>query len=301
MEEGGVDLPTRLFLRSLTYIKVVALILLLLLPSLCYAEDGSLSNDGNFWLSYGKRMRETDGSVTQIINLKSNVDAMNIAAVQNLTAFFCDEWQKGEKQYYSVPIEQEAGQYFLRFNTASQFNYHVYVTGTFEDQHLTAQTFFSLYAGLDKTQDKEKVLREKPNSFSSFERTARASYWLQTGQTLPFIYKSANPSLYKVNPVQVIDLDHNRMEVISPDSAGRFSFTPPHDQRLDNSGYFAAKEILVYTEEHVAGKVYKTSLTLPVHRSITAHHNRQLGISLFFFTLLASASIVIYRRRRFAH
>lgn len=283
--------------------KLAGLTLLLFVCFQGYAESSSFENKEFIWLEYGEKVNETNGSATQTVNIKSSTDSLPIAEIHALTAFYCDRWQTGEKQYYTIPIEQKEGLYFLRVNTSSRFYYQIYVTGSRQGEHFTAQIAFPLYAdGIDKNMKKEQVLLDKPEKFPDIEfRSAGNTARPQTGQTFQLLYKPVNLSNDSVKEIRIIDLNNKSAEQLTPDAAGMFSITPPHDQRLDSGGYDAYKETIVYAEEVVANEVYKTSLNLILRRSSSAHRNLSQGIVFFFFAMMLILAIVLFRRRSFMY
>ncbi|CQR74413.1 hypothetical protein SOV_25360 [Sporomusa ovata DSM 2662] len=281
--------------------KLAGIILLLVISFQGCAESSNIEDTAFLWLEYGKKINETNGSVTQTVYLKSSSDSLTIADIKNLTAFYCDGRQKGEKQYYIIPIEQKDGLYFLSVNTSTQFLYHVYVTGTCAQEHFTAQIAFPLYGdGLDKNIKKEPVLLESSKTFTSIDLVSAGNFpWAQTGQTFQFLYKPIHPSSYPVQEMKLIDIGKKSYEKLMPGDDGRFSFTPPHDQRLDDGGYHEYKEIILYTEEFVGNEVYKTSMNLLLRRSLSAHNNLTLGLCFFFAVMAVISGVVLFRRRSF--
>ncbi|TWH49194.1 hypothetical protein Salpa_5400 [Sporomusa sp. KB1] len=276
---------------------------IILLVSIClhgYAKSSNLESAAFLWLEYGKKINEPNGSVTQTVYIKSSNDSLDIADIKDLTAFYCDGREKGEKQYYEIPVEEKNGLYVLRVNTASPFRYYIYVTGTCSGEHFTAQISFLLYAnGFADNREKKPALLEKPRPFPFIDLRSGEGYWPQTGQTFQFIYTPINQSGDPVKEMKIIDLTNKCSEKLTLDAGGMFSFTPSHDKRLDESGYSEYKEILVYTEELAGNEVYKTSMNLLLHRSLTAHRDLKPGIFLFFATMAASVAIVLLRRRSF--
>lgn len=256
------------------------------------------------WLEYGTKQEETDGSVTQTIHITSSADSLILPEITDLNAFYYDGRQTGEKQYYRIPIERKDGQYFLKVNTSSRLLYYVFVTGSRQREHFTAQITFPLYAdGMDKRIKQGQVPAEAGKVFPTIEleRTENLYWSLTTGQTLRFLYKAAQPSEHVAQTMQVFDLRNKTSTELLPDAAGIFSFTPPHDKRLDDGGYNEYKEAIVYTEETVGNEVYKTSMNLLLRRSYLAHNNLTHGLLLFFLAVAVSIAIVLFRRRSFRY
>ena len=289
------------FRYTLVLILQISLISILLFIGTGFVECG---NNGNFpllWLEFGQKSYETDGSATQTVNIKSSDASLNITDIQDLTAFYTDGQQRGERQYYSIPIEQQNGRYFLKVNTASQFRYQIYVTGTRQEERYTAQIFFPLYANsLHKNQEKKQMLPKNIRPFASIDQQSQNAYWWpQTGQPFRFSYNSGDRASAFVNEITIMDMSNNSAEKTIADSVGVFSFTPAHDQRLNNKGNYGYKELLIYAEERVGNTVYKTSMNYLVHRSFTAQRDLKTGTFLFFATMAACLAIVLIRRRRF--
>jgi hypothetical protein len=285
---------------GLTLACVTLLILLFFQVS---AECRSPEDRAFLWLEYGAKKDETDGSVTQTIYITTTAAVINLAEMKDLSAYYCDRRQTGEKQYYRIPIEQRDGRYFLQVNTSSSFLYQVFVTGSFQGENFIAQTIFPLYAdGMDKQQNKDLTM-EKPKAFPAIELNVSGNPFrtLTTGQTIQLRYKPINSSGQAVREMQIMDLRNKTSAIIWPDAAGGFSFTPSHDKRLDNGGYNEYKEIIVYAEEVIGNEIYKTSMNLLLRRSSTAHNNLAQGVLLFFSAMAVSIAIVLFRRRSFRY
>lgn len=268
------------------------------------AAGGSLEDRTFLWLEYGTKQEETDGSITQLIYINSSSASLKLAELADLTAFYRDGRQKDEKQYYRIPVEQRDGRYFLRINSSSRFLYQVFVTGSRQGEHFTAQTIFPLYAdGLDKRGQQTPVLleSEKRNPAIELDRSGNPYRSLMTGQTLRFLYKPVQSSGPGVRAVQINDVRNKTSADLLPDAAGIFSFTPAHDERLDNGGYNEYKELIVYAEETAGNEVYKTSMNLLLRRSYSAHNNLPQGLLLFFLAVTVSIAIVLFRRRSFRY
>jgi len=280
---------------GLTLACVTLLILLFFQAS---AECRSPEDSAFLWLEYGAKKDETDGSVTQTIYITTTAAVINLAEMKDLSAYYCDGRQTGEKQYYRIPIEQRDGRYFLRVNAASQLLYHVFVTGSCQGEHFVAQTIFPLYAdGIDRKRDQD--LLENPKDLPAIELNLAGNPYrtLTTGQAIQLRYKSGQA----VREMQIMDLRNKTSAIILPDAAGGFSFTPSHDKRLDNGGYNEYKEIIVYAEEVIGNEIYKTSMNLLLRRSLTAHNNLAQGVLLFFSVMAVSIAIVLFRRRSFRY
>ncbi|HML88443.1 MAG TPA: hypothetical protein PKA28_08345 [Methylomusa anaerophila] len=295
-------MPHNKILRTRNILAGIFLAFLLLVHS---AECSGFEDRPAFlWLEYGTKQDERDGSATQTIYITSSAESLTLAELTDLTAFYHDGRQTGEKQYYRIPVEQQDGRYFLRVNTSSRFFYHVVVTGSRQGEHFTAQTTFPLYAdGMDKRIEQGRAMAKNTKVFPAIELDLSGNPYrtLMTGQTFRFLYKPVYSPGHAVREMQILDLRNKTSEKLLPDAAGIFSFTPPHDKRLDNGGYNAYKETIVYAEEAVGNEVYKTSMNFLLRRSYLAHNNLTHGLLLFFLAMAVSITVVLFRRRSFRY
>lgn len=292
------------FFRLPKIFKAAGIALLLFISFHGGAKCSSFENTAFLWFEYGQKINESNGSVTQTVYINSSDDSLDISEVNDLTAFFCNgEQQQEERQYYFIPIEHKDGRCFIRVNTTSPFRYQIYLTGSCQKQHFTAQIAFPLYADNSHNKQEERpALLETIQPFASIEQRSRNAYWWpQTGQLFQFRYKSAVSHGNSVNEITIFDTMNNNFEKIIPDAVGVFSFIPHHDKQLDASGNYGYKELIIYAEEPVGDMVYKTSLNYLVHRSFTAHHDLKAGTSLFFITFTVVLAVVFFRRRRFKY
>jgi len=261
------------------------------------AGASALAKSSYVWLENGEQYSEDDGSVTQIVYIKSG-EGINIADLQDVNAFYCDERQQGEKKYYKLPVDKREDRYYLRITTPTRARCLVYFTAKQREEQLVAQMSLYLYGRGTPNKKSEPILLKRPAVVPSLALQSSGNIMRpQTGQKLQIVYTSADDKTGVLNEMEITDLKIKSTEKLLPNDTGLFVFIPPHDQLLNSGGNSAYKELIVYAEETDGAKVYKTSMNILLRRSSSAFRNMPHGIILFCSTLLATLAAVLYRRR----
>lgn len=112
-------------------------------------------------------------------------------------------------------------------------------------------------------------------------------YWHQTGVPLTFTLITA---LQRSTPVMNV-FKNNYTSTLVPEIAqpSQFVYTPPHDERLKQSGSAATRQEILFTRLEYDGTPYHLAYALQVHRSRHAHETHKtgavtLGVGFFLFT-----------------
>jgi hypothetical protein len=170
-----------------------------------------------------------------------------------------------------------------------------------------AQSDFMLFGGglssqaqtLAREEQEEQVkLQEQLQDWPLFKFSSNSpAYWPQTGHN--FTLEILGPRRVS-GPLEVWEEFEGEVSVrpvawVKADNLGRFTFNPPHDQRLNQAGASATK--LLIFRAPLEGSAY-ASLSLRVHRSRVVNRNMPLGLSIFASVCALTAVGFIGARER---
>jgi hypothetical protein len=252
------------------------------------------------WISYGSKIRQKDGSITQRYHIRtSSPSGLAGDFCLDLKAYYRLGSRSAQARGYGLaPITCSKGDGTIgSFEINSKTNAHiaVFVVGTCGTMRWMAQASHPLFGHASPDAQSSPALVDLPTDFARLHLIhARHNFYMQTGSTYHFSYRGKNgittaPAVYETRE-RVAEL------ALRPDHG--LAYTPPHDTRLDRSGHYATKEAVVWVTETAAGKCYATTYTLLLHRSINAHLKRLPGIVFFAAAAVATGILVNLRKRR---
>ncbi|MCP4117727.1 MAG: hypothetical protein GY737_20480 [Desulfobacteraceae bacterium] len=267
-----------------------------------YAEETLLNNESLLWLEYGRQINGKNGAVTQVLYInhgrypKNSVDTANF---DELTAFYRVKDQSSNKDaiYYRAEIQKIDGKPALKIKACQTALFEVFVRGTIARQSFLAQTSLIMFGHCSEKEKREPLGRQDEFPFFSLVSPIY-NYWPQTGQTFKFVF---NPADSAVADATVMVADGNRIVKKIDLSPLNFDYTPLHDRKLNQKGYDACKENILFVKQGGGESFCKTAYTLLLHRSRTAFFNLSSGVALFFLTIIVVSSITLIRRRKFKY
>lgn len=288
LEVGGTCKEKRFFMLFF-----YLLVCFSLLPATGYSQ--SSDEMPLFWLEPTGEVRETDGAVSEKVYLRSRDRAFDFSRVLNLQAFYCDDQEQEQPQYFLLPLEMDETGCFLQVKTRTRYAYHVVMIGEYEGEYLIAQISFRLRAALRQPQEEVDGIQ---GTLPSVPLLVLPYFsWPQTGQKFPLTYETKGEKSV-VSNIQLWDSWTGVSIELQPDDEGIFQFVPAHDQILNQSSSSAVKLLVVSAQSTNGNQLYRNSRTILVHRSNAAYKNLWGGVIFFIIVLGGSILfIAIYRRR----
>nr|NJM04410.1 hypothetical protein [Desulfobacula sp.] len=260
------------------------------------------------WIGCGEQTRVKNGAVTQRYYVRTDPDTcLNCTHGIDYQAFY--QFQTSSKKqpyrfapslskedYYRVPIQ--CGRDGLYFDITAETNTRIelYVFGTQGSKRLSAKIVHALFgkAPSRESRDRGEVSR-LPEDFPDLRlRPSPGIYYMQTGQAYGLDYTGAGAQAGTLSVLE--NGQHIEDLSVSPD--GGFSYTPPHDPKLDRAGSYEFKETVALVKEITPEGDYITSHTLLLHRSYLGRLRLQPGLALFGATILVFAGITGYYRNK---
>lgn len=198
---------------------------------------------------------------------------------------------EGEPTLYKADYEN--GKAVIVADSFSFFR--LYVMGGYQSENLlyVAQTDFCLFGNA-----KQKVDRRPVNNVTNLPPrielvSPKRNYWPQTGQLHSF---SCNfPQ--KVKELYLGVVENGKMHDLTYDDKLFFTYMPPHDKALRNSGVSAGRHDVILARYEGDGYSSRHTYTMRLHRSRTAFHRRDLGVLVFLLSIGVFCLWVVGKRR----
>ena len=260
-------------------------------------SNASLPDDNFLWIEFGDRVKEKDGSLTQLLNIcygKFSNRQNSLSDTKQLTAFYTMKQKDnaGNDIFYTADIEKKGGINIIEINSVKTNRITVMVTGKNNTGRIKkcylAKTSFVLFGkSADKKRKETLLSSSKPDCKFDMRIAPEHSYWPQTGNPLRIELLFDKRSLYE-KKLHVFDknLGYSKVNTGKTDC---FSYVPPEDKRLNQKSETSYKQTVLAAEETAGGISYRTSYTLLLHRSRYGNMNTRLGTGIF-----ASAMAVVF-------
>ncbi len=252
------------------------------------------------WIAYGPQIKEKDGSLTQRFYIQAPNGRLNETSAKEmkLTAFYLSRRAraKGPSLGRPLAVQYQHGAPYLDINIGRFSRIELHVSAACGRQRYRATTVIFLFGKSGK-----KTINPLPPSPGLRPpqpyihlRPERGHYWMQTGQNFRFVYQGGgkDPGMARVME------DRRTVGSIALDPQGAFSYTPPHDPKLDRAEPSAFKQtVLLLSEATPQGTVVST-FTLLLHRSRYGRHQMLPGLALFALVGFGVLWGVLRKRRR---
>ena len=259
------------------------------------------------WIDCREQTRQTNGSVSQYYYIRhaggAPTDCAHRPVYKALYRFRERSAPKKyryrydrllpETGYYRAPVT--CGNGALYFEIASENNVvaEVFVTGTCGRRQFLAQVLHPLFGkALTGQSSLQRPLADLPENLPRIDLGPSPFVtYMQTGQTYHFDYHHKGSEAGRVS---ILD---KQQPIAAPamSEIGAFTYTPPHDPKLDQAGPHRYKQTVALVEENTEEWVYATTHTLLLHRSYVANRRLTPGLILFGAILSALSIIVLFR------
>ena len=251
----------------------------------------------HIWISQGEQTTKKNGGLVQRYHIRNNrndwgkiEEKIGLQAIYSLR-----NYSSADVEYYHAPIKRNGDDVFLDVECDTNAMIRLFVLGACEDKCYTAQIATPLFGRASKGSSKPGKLAEgfPENRPRLHLKPSIRDYYMQTGRDYLFEYSAIGPD---ANKAEILENGKIRAQIaLGPD--GNFAYTPLHDITLDRAGPRARKETVVFVQEEAYGKVFSTTHTLVLHRSITAHLDLSQGLVLLGATFALFSMFVVYKRR----
>ncbi len=196
--------------------------------------------------------------------------------------------------YFTAPVVRD--QDGLGFTITSQGNNiaEVYVTASCGPKQLLAHVVHPIFGKAPHEAQVQQGSAQLPWNLPQLRLTSKSRVtYMMTGLPYTFMYA---PKGKMIGSVSIIE-EQGQVARLSVSSADTFSYTAPHDPKLDNSGPYDCKQTVVLVEESFADQEYATTRTLLLHRAYLAHNRLKPGLILFCATVLVFSILTIFNRK----
>ena len=283
--------------RPLIFARVVWCLLVIIVPREGFASGAECPQ--SLWLSLGERTRLSDGSLSQRYHLRrSGTGWPEDTLTPQLQAFYRLSGRNSSGQgLFPAPVTCREGDCSLDIRSTTFARFEVYVVGTCGQRRFMAQTVQTLFGKSSIAQPSVSESFNDPlMDLPQLSLTPSPSdYYMQTGRNYQFNYSGLGGGGVTVAVIE----EHQRpVMALTMHSTGDFTYTPPHDARLDRLGQQAFKETVLLIEEFADNRQYATTFTLALHRSRLAHMSLLPGIGLFSLTAIVVLALVLALKKR---
>lgn len=271
-------------------------------------DCGAASESDCLWVEFGERIRERDGSLTQLLHIGYGgfpSRRKGLAELRELRAFYRlkGESTDGEIRYREVEVERNGGAGLIKITTYKTSAYAVLVRGKVRQDGrqnvLLASASLVLFprsfsegpgAGDAPAEEVEQRFR--------ISVTPEFSYWPQTGEAVDLLL-SFDREAVAGKMVRVFD-ESGVTAKFQTDATGHLTYVPPEDEKLNHQGVAAFKQTVVVSEMKGERTIHLSSHTFLFHRSRFGNRRLLPGMGIFMGTLAGAIALIIWRRRSFA-
>lgn len=274
-------------------------------PSWSYA---SFSKYGYLWIEYGERIKEKNGSLTQLFSVHyGRFPDMKRGAsleMEGLRAFYSlrEKDGKGEDVFYPLDIDIDVGKSTIRINSLETDNFTVLVEGKrnfgkVKYSYLAKTDFFLFSHSSYKRKKEEPIPYNEIKQRFEISANPEFSYWPQTGSPIE-ITPLFNQVRLKEKALYMFDENGDIIDT-KTNEKGNYTYIPPEDKGLNWKGETAFKQTIIVAEETRQNTNYVSSYTLQLHRSRFKNHKFLPGLGIFCGMLASVFLLVVYQRRKF--
>ena len=251
------------------------------------AADHAFLQRDMLYLEFSELKKHPNGQVSQafIVHLpEGGTPAATVLYMENQ-----------DPVVYTEPIVN--GTFTIRMSQYSRIR--LFVLAGKKDALYLAHTHLVLFGKSGTTAHRTPASPSLADRLASLPRisleSAEQYYWHQTGVPLGFTIKNAG-----IPDPGLTVFENGRITPLVPDSPDphRFTYTPPHDERLKKAGYAAARHDIVFTRFSLGRHRYHLSYVLHLHRSRYAHDNHRAGAAVLGAGLFGFTVLVLYKRRK---
>jgi len=271
-------------------------------------DCGAASESDCLWVEFDERIREKDGSLTQLLHIdygRFPSKRKGLAELRELRAFcrLKGEDTDGKIRYREVEVERDGGAGLIRIRAYKTSAYAVLIRGKVSqdgrENVLLASASFVLFprsfsegpgAGDAPAIEVEQRFR--------ISVTPEFSYWPQTGEAVD-ISLSFDGEPVADKTVRVFE-ESGTTAKFQTDATGHLSYVPSEDEKLNRQGVAAFKQTVVVSERKVDRATHVSSHTFLFHRSRFGNRRLLPGVGIFVGTLAGAIALIIWRRRSFA-
>ena len=256
----------------------------------------SLPKDGYFWIEYGDRTKEKDGSLTQVLKLNYGIYPDTKISFKNPGSLIM-YYSADEQEYYESKLIEKDNEYFTKINTFKTHRFNVFAQAQSENgkSHYLAKTCFVLFGPKTAKDNTRKRIGYKERLFDI--EVLNRSYWPQTGMEVKIV-PLFNKNRITGKKLNILDetFGHNSMKT---GEDGTVVYTAPHDKKLNMKGTAAFKQTVIAAKHKNGDDTYKTSYTLIFHRSRFVNHRYIPGWCILFFSACSAFAFILFKRKGF--
>ena len=274
-----------------------------LLAGICLPSAGWAAPAANrtqcpafLWIAYGPQIKEKDGSLTRRFYIKGLEGCQG--GHLKLSAFYLSRRArgKGPGRCYPVNIKDKDGTPYLDINTGLFSRMELHVSAACGKRRYRAATVLFMFGKSEVVTTNPLPALASPPPLGPYIhlRPARQHYWMQTGQTYHFAYRGKAGGADAVQVMENGDL----LGSLALGPQGGFSYTPPHDPKLDQAEPSASKQAVLLIDETTPQGGVASTFTLLLHRSRHGHLQLAPGLALVALVALGVLFCVIRKRRR---
>ncbi len=267
----------------------------------------SFSDNEYLWVELSERIKETNGSLTQLMHICYGgfPDRKNsISGLEGLRGFYTlkEKDKSGKDIFYPVNIEKEKESALIRVNSLKTNHFTVLVEGEknlgkVKNCYLAKASFVLFGHSSAKRSEIKSFPYDDINSCFEICIVQKHSYWPETGEPVK-ITPSFDDLPLAGKKIHIFDENGDYINIMTGKN-GDYIYMPLEDKQLNLKCEASYKQTVIAAEEIRGNTNYKSSYTLLLHRSRFGNKNLLFGSSVFVGTMAGVFIVVVARRRSF--